>query len=131
MGAFSTYMETKIVEQFLRNNPTTPPATVYVALFESDPGVADTGTETNYTGYARQASAWTSLDSNAQTHNSGALTFPANGDSTTSHTITYIALFDSATGGNELLHAQLTAPKTLSPGDVLSFAAAAIVFGLS
>lgn len=129
-GAFSNYMEEKIVEHFLRNNAITPPATVYVALFESDPGEATGGTETAYTGYARQASAWTALDVNGQTKNTGAITFPANGNASASATITHIALFDAATAGNRLLYAPMNAAKTLSPGDVLAFAANALVFGL-
>lgn len=130
MGAFSNYMEEKIVEHFLRNNPITPPAKVYIALFESDPGEAMAGTESAYTGYARQESTWTTLDANGQTKNVNAITFPANGNVTASVTITHIALFDAATNGNRLLYAQLTAPKTLSPGDVLSFAANAVIFGM-
>ena len=130
MGAFSNYLEEKIVEHFLRNNSVSPPATVYVALFQSDPGEATGGTETAYTGYARQTSAWTALDVNGQTKNSGAITFPANGNASASVTITHIALFDAATAGNRLFYAELSSPKTLSPGDVLSFAANAIVFGL-
>lgn len=130
MGAFSDYLEEKIVEHFLRNNPITPPTTVYVGLFESNPGEALGGTETAYTGYARQSSAWTALDANGQTKNVAALTFPANGNSTASVTITHLALFDASTAGNRLFYAALTAPKTLSPGDVLSFASNAIVFGL-
>ena len=77
MGAFSNYLEEKIVEHFLRNNAITPPTTVYVALFESDPGEATAGTETAYTGYARQAATWTALDANGQTKNVGALTAAA------------------------------------------------------
>ena len=130
MGAFSNYMEEKIVEHFLRNNAITPPSTVYVALFESDPGEATGGSETSFTGYARQSSSWTALDANGQTKNSAALTFPANGNASASVTITHIALYDAASAGNKLMYAQLSAPKTLSPGDVLSFAANAIVFGL-
>ena len=130
MGAFSNYMEEKIVEHFLRNNAITPPTTVYVALFESDPGEATGGTETAYTGYARQSSTWTALDTNGQTKNVGALTFPANGNASAGVTITHLALYDAATNGNRLFYAQLSASKTLSPGDVLSFAANAIVFGL-
>ena len=130
MGAFSNYLEEKIVEHFLRNNAITPPVTVYVALFESDPGEATAGTETSYTGYARQSATWTALDANGQTKNVGALTFPPNGNASASVTITHLALFDAATLGNRLFYAQLSAPKTLSPGDVLSFAANAIVFGL-
>jgi len=130
MGAFSNYLEEKIVEHFLRNNAITPPATVYVGLFESDPGEATSGTETSYSGYARQSSAWTALDVNGQTKNSASITFPANGNASASVTITHLCLFDAATAGNRLFYAQLSAPKTLSPGDVLSFAANAIVFGL-
>lgn len=130
MGAFSNYLEEKIVEHFLRNNAITPPITVYVALFESNPGEATGGTETAYTGYSRQSATWTALDANGQTKNVGALTFPANGNAAASVTITHLALFDAATIGNRLFYAQLSASKTLSPGDVLSFAANAIVFGL-
>jgi len=130
MGAFSNYLEEKIVEHFLRNNAITPPTTIYVALFESDPGEANGGTETSYTGYARQPSTWTALDANGQTKNVSALTFPANGNAAASVTITHLALYDAATAGNRLFYAQLSASKTLSPGDVLSFAANAIVFGL-
>lgn len=130
MGAFSNYLEEKIVEHFLRNNAITPPTTVYVGLFQSDPGEDAGGTETAFTGYARQASAWTALDANGQTKNTASVTFPANGNASASVTITHICLFDAATAGNRLFYAQLTAPKTLSPGDVLSFAANAIVWGL-
>lgn len=129
-GAFSNYMEEKIVEHFLRNNAITPPSAVYVALFESDPGEGTGGTETSYTGYGRQSSAWTALDVNGQTKNSASITFAANGNASASVTITHIAIFDAATASNRLLYAQLSAPKTLSPGDVLAFAANALVFGL-
>lgn len=130
MGAFSNYLEEKIVEHFLRNNSITPPTTVYVSLFQSDPGEATGGTETAYTGYARQSSAWTALDANGQTKNTASISFPANGNASASVTITHIALYDAASAGNRLFYAELSAPKTLSPGDVLSFAANAIVFGL-
>ena len=131
MGAFSDYMEGKIVEHFLRNNAITPPVTVYVALFESDPGETSSGgTETAYTGYARQSAAWTAIDGSGQTKNSATLTYPANGNASASVTITYIVLFDAATAGNRLLVAQLSSSKTLSPGDVLSFATNAVVFGI-
>lgn len=130
MGAFSDYLEGKIVEHFLRNNPITPPATIYVGLFESDPGEAVAGTETAYTGYARQSAAWTAIDASGQTKNGATLTFPANGNASAAVTINYIVLFDAATAGNRLFVAQLSAPKTLSVGDVLSFAANAIVFGI-
>lgn len=130
MGAFSNYMEEKIVEHFLRGNAITPPTNVYVALFESDPGEASGGTETAYTGYARQAATWTAHDANGQTKNVAALNFPANGNASASVTITHLCLFDAASNGNRLLHATLAAPKTLSPGDVISFASNAVIFSI-
>lgn len=130
MGAFSNYLENKIVEHFLRSNATTPPATVYVGLFESDPGEANAGTETSFVNYARQSATWTALDANGQTKNAATLAFPANGNPAASVTITHLCLFDAATVGNRLFYAALSAPKTLSPGDVLSFATNAVVFGL-
>lgn len=130
MGAFSDYMEAKIVDSFLRNTAYTPAATVYLALFESDPGEATGGTETSFTNYVRQAAAWTALDGAGQTKNSALITFPANANASASVTITHIAIYDAASGGNRLLYAALTSSKTLAVGDVLAFAANACVFTL-
>jgi hypothetical protein len=129
MGAFTNTMEAEIVEVFLRKASKTG-GNIYVALFQSDPGEASGGTETAYTGYARQLATWTALDGNGQTKNEGALQFPANGNPVNPVTITHLVLLDALTGGNRLLYAPLTTSKTLSPGDVLSFAVNAIVFGL-
>lgn len=129
MGAFTDYMEAEIVKAFLRKATYTG-SDIYVGLFESDPGEAAGGIETSYTGYARQVATWTELDGSGQTKNVGALTFPANGNAVNPVTITHVVLFDASTGGNRLLYAALSAPKTLSPGDVLSFAVSAMVFGL-
>jgi hypothetical protein len=130
MGAFSDYMEAKIVDGFLRNTAYTPAANVYLALFESDPGEATGGTETSFTNYARQAVAWTALDGSGQTKNSALVTFPANANASASVTITHMAIYDAATTGNRLMYAALTSSKTLAVGDVLAFAANACVFTL-
>ena len=126
MGAFSDYLEDKIVEHFLRNNAVASPVTVYLALFQSDPGEAAGGTETAYTNYARQASTWTAKDASGQTKNSATITFPANGNASASVAITHAAIYDAAVGGNRLLYGPLAATKTLEVGDVLSFAANAL-----
>lgn len=129
-GAFSDYLEGKIVDVFLRNTAITPPASIYVGLFETDPGEAVGGAETAYTNYVRQAATWTAIDANGQTKNVNTLQYPANGNSSASVTINYIVLFDALTAGNRLFTAQLATPKVLAPGDVLSFASAALTFGL-
>ena len=121
MGAFSNYMEERIVEHFLRNTAVATPTTVYLALFQTDPGEAGAGTETSYTNYARVATTWTALDANGQTKNSGAVAFAANGNASASVTITHAAIFDAASGGNMLLYGPLSSSKVLAVGDVLSF----------
>lgn len=130
MSALSNYLEERIVEHFLRNNAVSSPATVYLALFESDPNEDASGTETSYANYARQATAWTAMDAQGQTKNSGAIAFPANGNASASVTATHAALFDAASGGNMLLHGPLSSPKTLAVGDVLSFQANALALTL-
>lgn len=128
-GAFSNYMEGKIIDSFLRNTAYTPAATVYLALYESSPGETNAGTETSYTGYARQAVAWTAEDvATGQTKNTAQITFPANGNASASVTITSLAIYDALTTGNMLMYADLSSSKTLAVGDVLAFAANAIVF---
>jgi hypothetical protein len=130
MGAFSDYLEGRIVEHFLRNNTVASPATIYLALFETNPGEDGSGTETAYTGYARQTSTWTALDGAGQTKNVASVTFPANANASASATITHAAIFDAATIGNVLLYGPLASSKTLAVGDVLSFAANALTLTL-
>ena len=130
MSALSNYLEAKIVDHFLRNSAQTPPATVYLALFESNPGEEGSGTETGYANYARQAVSWTALDGAGQTKNGGVVTFPANGNAAASVTITHAAVYDALTVGNPLLYGPLATSKTLAPGDVLSFATSALTLTL-
>lgn len=130
MSALSNYMEAKIVDHFLRNTPVPSPATVYLALFEDDPGEGTGGTETSYTNYARQPSTWSEVDATGATKNTTAITFPPNGNPAAAVTLTHGALYDAPTGGNRLVYGPLTNSKTLENGDVLSFAANALIFTL-
>jgi len=131
MAAFSNYMEDKIVEHFLRNNPTSSPTTVYLALFESDPGEDNSGTETAFSGYSRQSSEWTAIDAGGQTANTNTITFPPNGNASAAVAITHAALYDAATNGNLLLKGTLATPKTLQTGDVLAFGVNALTLTLN
>ena len=130
MGALSNYLEEKIVEHFLRNSAVGSPATVYLALYESDPGEAGAGTEATFVNYVRVASTWTALDGAGQTKNVATVTFAANGNASAAATITHAAILDAATTGNVLLYGPLASPKTLAVGDVLSFAANALTLTL-
>lgn len=127
MTAFSNYLESKIVEHFLQNSSVASPATVYLGLFETDPGEGTlsgdpaANSETGYNGYDRQECVWTSIDSNGETKNNSAIAFPPNANTSASVTIGYAAIFDAENGGNMLLYGELAAQKTLAVGDVLSF----------
>lgn len=130
MSAFSNYSEEKWVEHFLRNNAVASPASVYLALFTSDPLEDGSGDEAAYVGYARLASTWTALDGAGQTKNASQLAFAANGNASADVTITHAAIFDAASAGNMLLHGPLAAPKVLAVGDVISFAVNALTLTL-
>lgn len=129
MSAFSDFVEAKIVDVFLRSDTHTGSAP-YVALFTADP-TDDTATaytnEATYTNYARQTITFGAA-SNGVTNNSAQIDFPANGNVSTSTTITHVGIYDGGTvsTGNLLFHAPLTSSKTLQPGDVLSFAQTAL-----
>lgn len=130
MGALSNYSEEKYVEHFLRNNPVASPEKVYFAAFESDPGEDGLGTETAYTGYARQESQWTALDANGQTKNVNTIAFPANGNASAPVAITHGAVFDALEGGNLILKGPLKTTKNIQVGDVLAFSENALTLTL-
>jgi len=114
MAEFSNFMENKIIDHMLRNQAYTPPATVYVALYTSDPTDADTGTEVSGGSYARQ-DAGLSAASGGASSNAADITFPqATADW---GTITHIGLRDALTAGNLLMHSPLDASKTINNGD--------------
>jgi len=114
MAEFSDFMENKIIDHMLRNQAYTPPATVYVALYTTDPTDADTGTEVSGGSYARQ-DAGLSAASGGASSNAADITFPqATADW---GTITHVGLRDALTAGNLLMHSPLDASKTVNNGD--------------
>lgn len=134
MSAFTDYTEAAILNHIFRNQTYHKPVAIYVAMFTANPGENDAaGTECSYTGYARRDAAdagpidtgWTIVvdepaGDGKQTTNAKTLTFaPNNGPDNV--TVTHIGLYDAATNGNLLFWAELTEPKTLQSGDVLSF----------
>lgn len=113
--SFSNYLENKVLLHVFGASAYTAPATLYVALFTSDPGEAGTGTEVSGGSYARQTIAFTVTGSQAS--NTAAVEFPT---ATASWgTITYAAVYDAVSGGNLLASGALTTSKTIASGDVL------------
>jgi hypothetical protein len=97
----SNYLITKLLDVLTNQASYTSPTTVYLALYTSNPGVGNTGTEVSGGSYARQSITWSSVGSGQSASNTNTITFPtATGNW---GTISYWALFDASTGGNLLM----------------------------
>lgn len=119
MSAFSNYLENKVMGHVFGGVAYSAPATLYLALYTSNPDEGNTGTEVSGGSYARQTIAFTITNNLAS--NTSAIEFPvATG---TWGTITHIGVMDALTTGNLLAYAQLTASKAVSAGDALRFPA--------
>jgi hypothetical protein len=128
MAEISNYLENALVNATLRNTSYTSPATVYVALYTTDPTDADTGTEVAGNGYVRQSVTF-SAPSDGATSNSAAVEFPQATGSW--GTIAYIGLRDASSGGNLLYHTALDASKAIATGDVFRIAIGSLTVTLS
>jgi predicted metal-binding membrane protein len=114
--SFSNYLETEILDHVFGASAYTAPATLYLALFTSNPDEDGSGTEvsTSGTAYARQEVAFTT--SGNTTSNTAAVEFPT---ATASYgTVSHVGVMDASTGGNLLAYAALTSSKAISSGDV-------------
>lgn len=102
----STYLQQKLLEHTYKNIAYTPPTTVYVALYTSNPGVDDSGTEVSGGAYARQTVTFGTFAQDGSNRGylpstDDPLEFP---EATADWgTVTHVAIKDALTGGN-LLH---------------------------
>jgi hypothetical protein len=123
MGGFSDYWENKILDHIFGKGSYTPP-TIYVGLSTADPTDDGSGlAEPSGNAYARvqtSASDWNTT-SNGSVDNVSDITFAqATGNW---GTITYFALFDTATVGNMLAHGALSQSKAIGESDIARFEA--------
>jgi hypothetical protein len=120
MAAMSNYLENALINATLRNTTYTSPATVYVALFLTDPTDAGTGTQVSGGSYARQTATFAAPSDGAST-TSADITFPtATG---TWGTVAFFGIYDASTSGNLLYHGALNNSKTIQTGDILKIEA--------
>lgn len=128
MSQFSNYLEDILINAVLRNTAYTSPTTVYVALYTSDPGEDNSGTELAGNGYARQAITF-GAPSNGVTSNSGDVTFgPA---SASWGTVTHVGILDASTLGNLLFYGPLSASKTVGDTDSLTLSTSNVTVTLA
>lgn len=113
MAQMSDYLENALINHVLRNTPFATPGIVHVALFSSDPTDAGSGTELSSgtsPGYARTVATF-GAPVNGVASNSAEVLFPAaTGDWVT---VTHMAIFDEASGGNMLMHKALPSSVTV------------------
>lgn len=124
----SNYLENALVNATLRGTAYTAPATVYIALYTTDPTDADTGTEVTGGAYARQAATF-SAPVDGATSLSANVTFPT--ATAGWGTVTHIGVRDALTGGNLLYHTPMTTARAVLTGDSIAFLSGQVPITLS
>ena len=113
----TNYFENAMLS-LMRGTSITAPANVYLALFLSNPKDTGTeGTEITYSGYERRAFTFsdpTSSGGGLVMENTELISFPES--NTSAGTVTYVAVYDSLTGGNMWLYGQLDTALTVQTG---------------
>ena len=130
--AVSDYLATALLNQVFRNTSFTPPTTVYLALYTSNPTAADTGTEVSGGGYQRMQitfSAPVTENGKKTIKNSTDIVFPM--ATANWGTISHVGIRDAATGGNLLYYGAVQNPRTIQTNDILKFLAGSLVLTLS
>lgn len=112
----SNYLINKLLLVLTNQGTYSSPATVYLALYTSNPGPANTGTEVSGGSYARQAISWNTVSSGTTATNSANITFPQ--ASANWGTVTYLALFDASSSGNLLMFAPATTSIAVNSGNI-------------
>lgn len=114
MSQLSNYLENKLIDAVLRGTSYTSPTKVYLALYTSDPGEADTGTEVSGGSYARQEVTF-GAPSDGETSNTNEIKFPV--ATANWGTVTHFSLRDAATAGNSLFYGAFSASKVIETDD--------------
>ena len=132
MSALSDYLEAKYLDLTYNGVVFTPPASVFIALYTTDPTDADTGAEVSGGGYAR--AQVNPNGGGAPQFNlaavDGAGSMVANADdievpaaTAAWGTVTHFGIKDAATGGNLLHHGALDDAQVVGIGGVFKVAA--------
>lgn len=124
----SNHLENALINATLRNTSYTSPATVYVALFTTDPTDAGSGTEVSGGSYARTSVTFAAPSNGASASNADC-TFPT--CTSTWGTVTHIGLYDASTSGNLLYHTPLDTSKTIETGDIFKIASGSLTVTLA
>lgn len=128
--AFSNYLANAVLDEIFNQSEFTAPSNIYLALYTSDPGHDDTGTEVSAPNYARQdVTAAFAAAASRQVENDTEILFPEAGESW--GTVTHVGIKDAETGGNLLDHTDLPVDKQVNENDQLRLKAGDIVSSLT
>lgn len=131
--SFGNYLENELLDHVFGcgSRNFTAPTNVFVALSTADPGEDGSGlAEPSGGSYARVSTgsaAW-NVASGGVVNNASAVTFPQ--ATAAWGTITHVALYDAASGGNLLASGALTSSKAVASGDTVEFAAGQLSISL-
>jgi hypothetical protein len=125
-GNLSDYLET-VYLNWLRGTATTPPSTLYLALFTVAPTDAGGGTEVTGGAYARQVVTF-GAPSGGQIVSSADVVFPE--AAANWGTVVACAVFDAATAGNQLAQGPLASSATINTGTVYKLLAGQVTLNL-
>lgn len=131
----SNDLSKKILDHMLGGPDYVRPATVYIALFTTDPGEGTGGTEVTGSGYARRAvtnnntnfPASTGSTTATKTNGTAIVFADATGDWASAGNIGFWAMFDASSGGNRMYKGALAVAKPVLNGDAVTIAASAMV----
>ena len=120
--AKTAYLEQKLLNHVFLGEEYTPPTTLYLALFTTNPGrVGDTSGEITDTAYARQAVTFTAAADEATSGSFVANVYDIEFPQATTGwgTVTHAMLMDAVTGGNGLYYGPLDIVKEITTNDFL------------
>ena len=118
MGSLSNYAEGRLLTHVF-DSTQAGSTNIYLALFQTDPADDASGTEADYTGYAREEIT-VGISASRRVTQDALVTF----DQCTggSNNIDYWAIYDAITSGNLLAHGALTSTKVVSTNKTPSVA---------
>ncbi len=123
MSNMSNYLETQLYNHVLRATVFTPPASLFVAAYTSDPGKTDAGTEVSGGAYARKAVTFAAPSDGAGVNPADVLFDVA---TASWGNVTHFGIRDAASGGNLLFFGPANPAKTIAQGDQLKIPAGSI-----
>jgi hypothetical protein len=121
MSQASDYIENEILDHVLGNGAFTSPAALFVRLYTSATSDSGGGTEVTGGSYAATACTFGASTTNGVVTTSGTVTFPT--ATAGWGTVTHLAIYDAATGGNQISHGALDVSKTVTTNDTFEISA--------